>query len=126
MSGIFISHTHADERVSKALDTLIHDLFGEKVSVNYSTNKRLEEGIAPGSIPGDLQEHNVWTHATTLTAGIVTGDEEMVRRAIRAIRALKPTSEQLASIERGAREILAAFRRDSKIVDELRAMEKAS
>jgi hypothetical protein len=48
MSGIFISHTHNDKPIADALAKLAGDLFGDRLSVNYSSKKELEGGIAPG------------------------------------------------------------------------------
>ncbi len=47
-AGIFISHTHSDEKLADAVRDAMHTLFGGKVSVNYSTKKELEGGIRPG------------------------------------------------------------------------------
>src|SRR5262249_30174529 len=47
MSGIFISHTHGDQPISDALAALIEALFGNRVQVNYSYKKELEDSIPP-------------------------------------------------------------------------------
>jgi tetratricopeptide (TPR) repeat protein len=48
MTGIFISHSHGDQPLADALAQLVNDLFGNKVTVHYSSKKELEGGIAPG------------------------------------------------------------------------------
>lgn len=48
MAGIFISHTHGDKALADAIAGLIQELFGEAVSVNYSSKKELAGGIGPG------------------------------------------------------------------------------
>jgi tetratricopeptide (TPR) repeat protein len=48
-----------------------------------------------------LYELNQWTHATAATAAIVVGDNDAVQRHLAAIHSLRPTSGELASIERG-------------------------
>lgn len=49
MAGIFVSHTKADQPIVQAMSTLIGDLFGKRVPVNYSSSKELDGGIAPGA-----------------------------------------------------------------------------
>jgi len=48
MPGIFISHTHNDKALADAIADLVEGLFGDKVSVNYSSRKELDGGIGPG------------------------------------------------------------------------------
>ncbi|MFB9982647.1 TIR domain-containing protein [Mesorhizobium kowhaii] len=48
MSGIFISHTHSDRALADAIRIATQALFGERITVHYSTNKELEGGIRPG------------------------------------------------------------------------------
>lgn len=45
--GIFISHTHGDKPLADAIQELMRELFGERVSVSYSSSKE-EGGISPG------------------------------------------------------------------------------
>ena len=47
MSQIFISHTHSDRAIAKALDDAVRGLFGERMNVTYSSSKE-EGGIPPG------------------------------------------------------------------------------
>jgi tetratricopeptide (TPR) repeat protein len=46
--AIFISHTHTDRAIADAIRDAVRELFGDRVVVNYSTNKELEGGIQPG------------------------------------------------------------------------------
>ena len=46
--SIFISHTHSDQAIAHALNKIIKDLFGDHITVNYSTSKGLEGGINAG------------------------------------------------------------------------------
>jgi hypothetical protein len=46
--SIFISHTHADQGIADALRDAVRELFGDSITVHYSTNKEREGGIAPG------------------------------------------------------------------------------
>ena len=48
MAGIFISHSHGDQPIADALAGLVNDLFGNKVTVHYSSKKELDGGIPPG------------------------------------------------------------------------------
>lgn len=45
---IFLSHSHLDFPIADALKTLVDDLFGEHVSVSYSSDDAPEGGIGPG------------------------------------------------------------------------------
>src|SRR5690348_16599980 len=46
--SIFISHTHTDQAIADAFRGAMRTIFGERVTVKYSTNKELEGGIKPG------------------------------------------------------------------------------
>jgi tetratricopeptide (TPR) repeat protein len=46
-NGIFISHTHGDTRLAHAVRDLVDALFGNRVTVSYSSSKE-EGGISPG------------------------------------------------------------------------------
>ncbi|MDJ0724905.1 MAG: TIR domain-containing protein [Prochloraceae cyanobacterium] len=46
--SIFISHTHSDQVIAHALNQVIEALFGDHITVNYSTSKELEGGIKSG------------------------------------------------------------------------------
>ena len=70
-----------------------------------------------------LREPNVWTHAAALTAAIVCGDDDAIHQAIEALNALRPNSEQLASIERGARGVVEKLNRDPAILAQLHNVE---
>lgn len=48
MREIFISHTHADKPIADLLRTLLDEVFGERVRINYSTNVTLRGGIGAG------------------------------------------------------------------------------
>jgi tetratricopeptide (TPR) repeat protein len=45
---IFISHTHTDELLARALHELVRTVFGGAIGVVYSTSKELEGGPSPG------------------------------------------------------------------------------
>ena len=45
--GIFISHTHSDALLAKAIDNADKSLFGGRVEISYSTKKE-EGGIRTG------------------------------------------------------------------------------
>ena len=46
--SIFISHTHSDKAIVDTLNEMIKELFGDRITVNYSTSKELEGGINAG------------------------------------------------------------------------------
>ncbi|MGK7865536.1 hypothetical protein, partial [Falsiroseomonas sp. E2-1-a4] len=46
--SVFISHTHSDHGIAHAIRNAVQALFGDAVTVRYSTNKELEGGIKPG------------------------------------------------------------------------------
>lgn len=48
MPKLFISHTHSDEEIAKALDEAIRTLFGSVFEVEYSTKKKGDGGIPHG------------------------------------------------------------------------------
>ena len=48
MAGIFISHSHGDQPIADALAGLVNDLFGNKVTVHYSSKKERDGSIPPG------------------------------------------------------------------------------
>jgi tetratricopeptide (TPR) repeat protein len=62
-----------------------------------------------------LDERNVWTHATRITAALVLGDEDGALRHLSAIAALDPTPDKLDRIERGLEEVRSGLKMD--IVD---------
>ncbi len=45
---VFISLTHHDTGIAEALREALHDLFGERLQVHFSTSQRLEGGIKSG------------------------------------------------------------------------------
>jgi hypothetical protein len=47
--GIFLSHSHRDQAIAEALATLIGDLFGDKVTIAYSSDQKAGGGIPPGA-----------------------------------------------------------------------------
>lgn len=47
--AIFLSHSHRDQAVAEALAVLIGDLFGDKVSIAYSSDQKAGGGIPPGA-----------------------------------------------------------------------------
>jgi tetratricopeptide (TPR) repeat protein len=91
---------------AKALDAnprsyYLADLLGQvelELGDRAAAAKAYEQAL---DIIEELQEQSQWVHATATTAAIVAGDDDAVRRHLTAIRALKPTAGELASIERG-------------------------
>jgi tetratricopeptide (TPR) repeat protein len=63
-------------------------------------------------IINQLNEWNVWTHATAATALIVTGREEEAVHHLQAIREQGPTVENLRTIEDGLRRIGKSLKGD--------------
>jgi hypothetical protein len=47
--AIFLSHSHHDRAIAGALASLVADLFGNKVSVDYSSDQNAGGGIPPGA-----------------------------------------------------------------------------
>lgn len=72
---------------------------------------------------GDLREHNVWTHATELSAALVCEDQAAIDESLRKLRTARPSRGQLESIERGIGTLVTAMRRDGSILAELRRIE---
>lgn len=72
----------------------------------------------------ELREQNVWTHATALSAAIVCDDDAEVNRALDQLRELRPSRGEIESIERGVSKLLQLLESDTRIIDELRQMEK--
>jgi predicted Zn-dependent protease len=71
-----------------------------------------------------LDDQSVWTCATALTAALVLSDNQQIDASIAALRRKKPTGEQLDSIERGARSIVAKLKRDPSVLARLRSIEQ--
>jgi tetratricopeptide (TPR) repeat protein len=100
------------------------DRLGQILITLGETAKAKEVYMQVRRVLRELREQNVWTHATALTAAIVCDDAAGVEQSLSNLRALKPSRGELDSIERGVRTLLTALRRDTKIVDQLREMEK--
>lgn len=68
-----------------------------------------------------LPDQNVWTAATALTAVIVLADKEQrIDQQTRELRRLRPSREQLASIERGLGRVIERIGADPSILQRLR------
>jgi hypothetical protein len=46
---IFLSHSHLDRAIAEALSTLLRDMFGERVHVEYSSDQTAGGGVPPGA-----------------------------------------------------------------------------
>ena len=57
----------------------------------------------------ELREQNVWTSATELSAALILEDDRGVGSALEMLRKLRPSVEELGSIERGLSRFLRFF-----------------
>jgi tetratricopeptide (TPR) repeat protein len=62
-------------------------------------------------ILGSLKEQNIWTHATAASAAIAFDDDAKALTELHAIRDLKPTANNLESVERGQKILQEGFGR---------------
>ena len=74
-----------------------------------------------GEIIDGLAEHNVWTHATRVTASLVLGDEPAALRHLGLIAALGPTPDDLKRIEGGLERVRKSLNLDAAAFERWRA-----
>ena len=102
----------------------VGDLLGQ-VLVDLAQIEKAKDVYAQvRRILSKLREHNMWSHATALSAAIVCGDDIGVQQSLKSLREAKPSRGDIDSIERGVSKLLDALHRDKSILDELHGMEK--
>lgn len=71
----------------------------------------------------ELREHNVWTYATALTAGIVSEDGEGVANSLKGLQRTRPSRGEIESIERGVNALVQVLNRGQDVIQSLREIE---
>src|SRR5690606_32238481 len=67
------------------------DLLGQALISLGEVERAREVYAHVGGLVRDLSEHNVWTHATALSAGFVCDDPLAIEESLRNLNILRPT-----------------------------------